>query len=80
VLLTSSILEIISELSWRVAVPPEHVQAGRTFSTYQTSAVFDTPIFCVHTAAEKPVGAYVAVYELAPYGRNVESRNVTLHF
>lgn len=63
VLLTSSILEIISELSWRVDVPPEHVQAGRTFSTYRTSAVFDAPIFQVHATAEKPVDAYVAVYE-----------------
>lgn len=63
VLLTSSIMEIISELSWRIDVPTEHVQASRTLSTFESSGVFDAPIFRVHTATEKPVDAYVAVYE-----------------
>ena len=62
-LLTSSILEIMSELSWRVDVPSAHVSAGRTLSTYRTESVFDRPIFRVRHAEKKPDGAYVAVTE-----------------
>ena len=34
--MTSSILEIINELAWRIDIPPDHIEEGRTGSTFET--------------------------------------------
>ena len=62
-LLTSSILEIMSDLSWRVDVPTAHVEAGRTLSSAGTGTVFDEPIFHVRNSESKPDETYVRVFE-----------------
>jgi hypothetical protein len=62
-LLTSSILEIMSELSWRVDVPAAHIEAGRTLSSVGKEEVFDWPIFHVASSDKKPDTAYVTVFE-----------------
>jgi len=62
-LLTSSILEIMSELSWRVDIPAAHIEAGRTLSSVGEETVFDSPIFHVSSSDKKPNIAYVKVFE-----------------
>jgi len=62
-LLTSSILEIMSELSWRVDIPAQHIEAGRTLPSVVEENVFDRPIFHVSTSDKMPDISYVKVFE-----------------
>jgi hypothetical protein len=62
-LLTSSILEIMTDLAWRVDAPGEHVEAGRTLAGHRSSGLFDQPLFEVRNALDAPEEAYVAVRE-----------------
>jgi hypothetical protein len=62
-LLTSSILQIMADLSWRVDVPEKHVQAGRTGSTFHGEDLFAASLFQVRRVATRPEDAYVAVFE-----------------
>jgi len=62
-LLTSSILEIMSELAWRVDIPAEHIEVGRTLSSVGEETVFDQPIFRVSSSTDEPDMAYVRVFE-----------------
>ena len=57
--LTSSILEIMVDLAWRVDVPEEHVAEGRTGETF-TETRFD-PLIRVHHSTDEPDDCYVAV-------------------
>jgi len=59
--MTSSILEIINELAWRVDIPPDHIQEGRTGSTFESTDGWDTPMIRVHYSDEEPKDSYVAV-------------------
>ena len=62
-LLTSSILEIMSELSWHIDVPSSHVETGRTMTSFDDQQIFNTPIFRVRSSENKPTDMYVAVFE-----------------
>jgi hypothetical protein len=62
-LLTSSILEIMSTLSWHIDVPAAHVESGRTLSSVGQETVFDQPIFRVGQSIAKPEDTYVRVFE-----------------
>lgn len=62
-LLTSSILEIMSELSWHVDVPSSHIETGRTMTSFDDQQIFNTPIFHVRSSENKPTDTYVAVFE-----------------
>ncbi len=57
--LTSSMLEIMVDLAWRVDVPPEHLEGMRTGATFEQAGA--SPLFRVHHAAERPPEAYAAV-------------------
>jgi hypothetical protein len=59
--LTSSILLIMNELAWRIDVPPEHIEEGRTGATFATSGSESVPLIEVHFAKERPQDAYTAV-------------------
>lgn len=61
VVLTSSMLEIMNELAWRVEVPAEHVESGRTGTTFNSAGSEAVPLIRVHTAQERPEDGYVAV-------------------
>lgn len=58
--LTCSMLELLNDLGWRADVPPEHVEEGRTGSTYTDSEGLP-PVIRVHYAKERPADAYVAI-------------------
>lgn len=62
-LLTSSILEIMSELSWHIEVPVSHIESGITLSSAGAETVFDQPIFHVRSSESEPDRAYVRVFE-----------------
>lgn len=57
--LTSSLLEIMNELAWRIDVPEEHVQDARTLGSFTSEGL--PPLIRVQQAAERPDDAYVAV-------------------
>jgi hypothetical protein len=59
--LTYSILEIINELAWRVGVPPDHVEEGRTESTFESTDGWTDPLIRIHSADDRPEDSYVAV-------------------
>jgi hypothetical protein len=59
--LTSSILEILNELAWRIDVPPEHVEEGRTGSTFRGTDPEVGPMIRVKVAEERPENSYVAI-------------------
>lgn len=61
VVLTSSILEIMNELAWRIDVPPQHVEEGRTGSTFQETGPAVNPLIRVHYSEEEPEDRFVAV-------------------
>jgi len=57
--LTSSMLEIMVDLAWRIDVPDEHLEGLRTGATFTPEGA--EPLFRVHHAAERPPEAYAAV-------------------
>jgi len=59
--LTSSILEIMNELAWRIDVPPEHIEEGRTGSTFREDDPEVEPLIRVHVSEERPEDSYVAI-------------------
>jgi len=59
--MTSSILEIINELAWRIDVPSDHVEEGRTGSTFESADSVLGPMIRVHYSKEEPEDSYVAV-------------------
>jgi hypothetical protein len=59
--LTSSILEIINELAWRIDVPPEHVEEGRTGPSFHGADPEVVPLIRAHYSKEKPTDSYAAV-------------------
>jgi hypothetical protein len=61
--LTSSILEILNELAWRVDVPPEHVEKGRTGATFMGADPEAVPLIRVHVSEEPPEDSYVAIQD-----------------
>jgi hypothetical protein len=72
--LTYSMLELINELAWRVDVPEEHVEDGRTASTF-VDTVEGQPMIRVHAARDRPAEAYVAV-ENRDYWFYIDDRDV----
>jgi len=58
--LTTSMLELMSELAWRVDVPPEHITDGRTGPTFEQPPGAE-PLIRVHHAPERPDDAFVAI-------------------
>ena len=59
--LTSSILELMNELAWRVDVPPGHVEEGRTISTFASDDTDSPPLIRIYHAETLPEHALVAV-------------------
>ena len=60
-MLTSSIIEIMNELAWRIDVPLEHVEEGRTGTTFTTEDESVGPMIRVYHANERPKDSYVAI-------------------
>jgi len=60
-IMTLSILEIINEMAWRIEVPPDHIDEGRTLSTFESIDGWTVPLIRVHYADEQPKDSYVAV-------------------
>jgi hypothetical protein len=58
--LTQSILDIMVDLAWEINVPQEHVDSGRTRSTFIDTGLGGS-LFQVHSSEERPKDAYVAV-------------------
>ena len=52
-----------ADLAGRIEVPAVHVEQGRTWAQPPVSEYFTTRLFEVRAALERPVDAYVAVYE-----------------
>ena len=73
--LTSSILEIINELAWRVDIPPEHVEEGRTGTTFRDDDPDATPLITVKYSEDKPDDSYVAV-KVRDYWFYIDDRDV----
>ncbi len=58
--LTQSILDIMVDLSWEINVPQEHIDSGRTRSTFIDTGLGGS-LFQVHSSKEKPEDTYVAI-------------------
>ena len=58
--LTTSMLELMNELAWRADVPPEHVEDGRTGTTFMDDDE-QSPLIRIHYAEEKPESSFVAI-------------------
>ena len=61
--LTSSIVEIMNELAWRVDVPQEHVEERRTRATLLKDDPDLGPLIRILHSKERPEQAYAAVRE-----------------
>jgi hypothetical protein len=61
VVLTASIIEIMNELAWRIDVPPEHIEEGRTGTTFATEDESVGPMIRVYYSEERPKQSYVAI-------------------
>jgi hypothetical protein len=59
--MTSSILQIMNELAWRIDVPPEHVEDARTGPTFADHDADAGPLIRVHTSVDEPEEGYVIV-------------------
>lgn len=59
--LTQSILDIMVDLAWQISVPDEHVEQGRTRSTFVDTGLGGS-LFKVSYAKERPDDAYTSVY------------------
>jgi hypothetical protein len=59
--MTSSILQIMNELAWRIDVPPEHVVDGRTGPTFGDYDADAGPLIRVHTSEDEIAESYVVV-------------------
>ncbi len=55
---THSILEMLSNISWYIDVPEEHVTEGRTYSTFFPD---DPDLIHIRVSRDKPSGAYLAI-------------------
>ena len=56
---TRSILEILSGLSWRTDVPQEHIDEGKTLSTFRPAS--STPLLSILSTKDKPESAFTLV-------------------
>ena len=59
--LTSSIILIMNELAWRIDVPPEHVDEGRTGPSFTGHDAEVGPLIRIHTSTEEFEDGYVIV-------------------
>jgi hypothetical protein len=73
--MTSSILEIMNELAWRIDVPSQHIEEGRTGSTFTTDDAGTAPLIRVHFAKGRPENAYVAIRD-RDYWFYIDDRDV----
>jgi hypothetical protein len=58
--LTESILDLMVDLAWQVDVPQEHIDTGRTGSTFIDTGLGGR-MFIVHHSEDKPEDAYAAI-------------------
>jgi hypothetical protein len=61
VVMTNSIILMMAEMAWRMEVPPEHIEEGRTRTTFVTEGDLRWPLIRIHYSEEKPEDAYVSV-------------------
>jgi len=57
---TASILDMMMDMSWQIDVPPQHVEEGRTASTFIDTGPGGR-LFVVHYSEEKPEDAFVTI-------------------
>ncbi len=57
---TASILDMMMDMSWQIDVPPQHVEEGRTASTFIDTGLGGR-LFVVHYSEEKPEDAFVTI-------------------
>jgi hypothetical protein len=60
--LTGSIWDIMLNLAWQFEVPPEHIESGRTGSTFQSQRHDGVPPIEVRFSKEEPERAFVSAY------------------
>ncbi len=53
--------ELMNELAWRIDVPPEHLEEGRTISSFVREESDVGPLITVHYAEERPEDAFVSI-------------------
>lgn len=58
--LTASILDMMMDMSWQIDVPPQHVEEGRTESTFIDTGLGGR-LFAVHYSQEEPENAFVTI-------------------
>jgi hypothetical protein len=61
VVLTTSILELMNELAWRIDVPQDHLEERRTISSFVLEDPDLDPLITVHHATELPADAFVSI-------------------
>lgn len=59
--ITSSLLQMINDLAWRIDVPPEHLEEGRTGPSFVDESPHEETRMTVHHAKNRPEDAYVAI-------------------
>jgi hypothetical protein len=69
---THSILEMLSNISWYIEVPEEHVAEGRTLNTFRPD---DPDLIHVLVSAEKPKDAFIAI-DYRGYWYYIDDRDV----
>jgi hypothetical protein len=56
---THSIMEMLANISWYIDVPEEHVQDGRTLSTFVPD---EADLMNVRVSKDKPKDAFISIY------------------
>jgi hypothetical protein len=59
---TGSLWDIMLNLAWQFNVPPEHVTAGRTGSTFRSTQFDGIPPIQVQYSSEEPFDTYAKVF------------------
>ena len=73
--LTESILELMVDLAWQVDVPQQHIDEGRTASTFVDTGL-GGPLFTVHHSDDEPEDAFVAIKDRG-YWFYISDRDMT---
>ena len=72
VMQTHSIMEMLSNISWYIEVPEEHITEGRTLSTFRPA---DPDLIHIRVAEAKPADAFQAI-EYRGYWYYIDDRDV----
>jgi len=60
--LTGSVWDIMARIAWQLNVPPEHVESGRTASTFTSTSAEYRPTIRIEYSRQRPDSAFAAVF------------------